>query len=71
MGSGKKRILRGIVTVLVLFSFTVTALVGAFFITNFQNIGQFFQVGAIIKSYFLWPVSMDKLLEGAIEGGSS
>lgn len=68
MGSGKKRILRGIVTVLVLFSFTVTALVGAFFITNFQNIGQFFQVGAIIKSYFLWPVSMDKLLEGAIEG---
>jgi carboxyl-terminal processing protease len=68
LGSGKKRILRGIVTVLVLFSFTVTALVGAFFITNFQNIGQFFQVGAIIKSYFLWPVSMDKLLEGAIEG---
>ncbi|NLT94028.1 MAG: S41 family peptidase [Clostridia bacterium] len=68
MDNGKKRIWQFIVTVLILISFTVTSLVGFLFITNFKNIGQLIQVGALIKANFLWPVSIDDLIEGAIEG---
>jgi len=67
LANGKK-VLRGFFVLLVLVSFTVTALVGSFFITNYQNIGQLLQVGALIKSQFLWSVSTGKLIEGAIEG---
>jgi len=49
-------------------SFIVTAVVGGFFITNYQNIGQLLQVGALVKSQFLWPVTTGELIEGAIEG---
>jgi len=68
LDNGKKRIWQFIVTVLILISFTVTSLVGFLFITNFKNIGQLIQVGALIKANFLWPVSIDDLIEGAIEG---
>lgn len=53
---------------MVLICFTVTALVGGVFFTNYQNFGQLLQVGALIKSEFLWPVQTGKMIEGAIEG---
>jgi carboxyl-terminal processing protease len=63
-----KRILKGFFVLMVLISFTVTALVGGLFFTNYENIGQLFQVAALIKSEFLWPAETGKLIEGAIEG---
>jgi len=67
LGNGK-RVLRGVFSLLVLICFAVTILVGGLLITNYQNIGQLLQVGALVKSEFLWPAQTDKMIEGAIEG---
>ena len=63
--SNGKRVLRWFFSLLVLICFTVTALVGGVFFTNYQNFGQLLQVGALIKSEFLWPVQTGKMIEGA------
>ncbi|KJS83460.1 MAG: peptidase S41 [Peptococcaceae bacterium BICA1-8] len=67
MNNGK-RVLRWVFSLLVLICFAVTALVGGVFFTNYQNVGQLLQVGALIKSEFLWPVQTGKMIEGAIAG---
>ncbi|MFZ7101321.1 MAG: S41 family peptidase [Peptococcaceae bacterium] len=67
MNNGK-RIFKGFLILLILISFTVTAAVGIFLITNRDNIGQFVRVATLVKSQFLWPVDDSKLIEGAIGG---
>lgn len=68
MGNGKKKILQGFFTIVVLVCFAVTVIVGSVFVTNYQNIGRLLQVGVLIKSSFLWPVTTGELIEGAIDG---
>ncbi|MFZ5945743.1 MAG: S41 family peptidase [Bacillota bacterium] len=63
-----KRLIKGFFTVLILISFTVTALLGGLLITNYDNISQLIQVTALVRSEFLWPVETGQLIEGAIEG---
>lgn len=67
MSVGRK-FLYGLITVLVLFSFTVTALVGTLFVSNFAGLGDLVQVGALIKTQYLEEVETEVLLQGAVRG---
>lgn len=63
-----KRILQLLLLIIVIISFTVTAVLGITVVTNYENLGRLIQVGVLIKSQFLWPVDNKVLIEGAMEG---
>ena len=63
-----RKILRNIWTVLVVISFTVTFLVGAFLLTNYQNVTKMLQVATIIKTQYLKDVPLKQMLGGAVRG---
>jgi len=65
--SGKK-IIKGFISLLVLFCIVFTVIVGGVLLLNYQNIGQFVEVATLVKSEFLWPVDTGKIIEGAIQG---
>lgn len=54
--------------ILVVISFVVTALVGVFFITNYQNLGKMLEVAAVIKTQYLEDVSVKQIMAGAVRG---
>ena len=63
-----RKILKDIFVVLVVISFMVTALVGVFFITNYQSIGKMLEVAAVIKTQYLKDVSVKQMMAGAVRG---
>jgi carboxyl-terminal processing protease len=63
-----RKILKDIFVVLVVISFMVTALVGVFFITNYQSIGKMLEVAAVIKTQYLEDVSVKQMMAGAVRG---
>jgi carboxyl-terminal processing protease len=63
-----RKILKNIFVVLVVISFMVTALVGVFFITNYQSIGKMLEVAAVIKTQYLEDVSVKQMMAGAVRG---
>lgn len=63
-----KKILKVLLIIFTIFSFTVTAVVGYVFVSNYQQIGQFMQVTALVKTSFLWPTTASQLIEGATAG---
>jgi carboxyl-terminal processing protease len=63
-----RKILKNIFVVLVVISFMVTALVGVFFITNYQSIGKMLEVAAVIKTQYLKDVSVKQMMAGAVRG---
>lgn len=63
-----KKILKVVLTIVIVFSLIVTSVVGVVFVTNYQQVGQFLHVGALVKSSYLHPVSTGQLIEGATKG---
>ena len=63
-----RKVLQILFTIIIIISITVTIFVGTLIATNYQNFGRLIQVGVLIKSEFLWPVSNRVLVEGAIDG---
>lgn len=64
----KHKTLKNIFVILVIISFFVTALVGVFFVTNYQNIGKMLEVAAIIKTQYLKEVPVQQMMAGAVRG---
>ena len=63
-----KRILKIVLTIFLIFCVIVTSVIGFVFATNYQQAGHFFQVAALVKSSFLYPVDTGELIEGATKG---
>lgn len=64
----RKQVLRFLFTILVVLSFVVTACVGVFFITNYQNIGKMLEVAAVIKTQYIEKVPGKQIMSGAVRG---
>jgi len=65
---GNRKIFRNIWLVLVIISFSVTFLMGAFLVTNYQNVTKMLQVATIIKMQYLEDVPLKQMLGGAVRG---
>ncbi|MBZ4653630.1 MAG: carboxyl-terminal protease [Peptococcaceae bacterium] len=63
-----RKILKNIITILTIISFTVTAVVGFVLITNYQEIGRMAQVAIMIKTQYLEEVPMKQIMQGAVRG---
>lgn len=64
----RKILIKTIITVLTLISFTVTALVGFFYVAYNQEINRILQVGLYVKTLYLEDAPVKQLLEGAARG---
>ena len=64
----ERKILKRIVSVLIFVCFTVTALVGVFYLSYSREINRLIDVGIIVKTQYLRNVTVKQLLEGAARG---
>jgi len=60
--------LKRLTKVLTTFCVIFTIVVGAFMVTNFRNIVRMLEVGLLVKTQSLKPISTSELLEGAVRG---
>lgn len=64
----QNRVWKKIITSLTIVSFVVTFVVGAFILVNFKEVTRILEVGFLIKTQYLHPVSTKQLLQGAVRG---
>lgn len=64
----ENRLFKRIKTVLTVFCFAVTILVGAFYLTYRQEINRMIDVGLVVKTQYLYDASLKQLLVGAVRG---
>ncbi|MDD2212220.1 MAG: S41 family peptidase [Clostridia bacterium] len=62
------KLLKRVFIILVIISFIVTAMVGIFLTTNYQNIGKMLEVAAVIKTQYLGDISVKQMMAGAVRG---
>lgn len=63
-----KKLGKTLVTILVIISFSVTALMGALFVTHSKEVQRIFQVAFLIKTQYLKDSPVSGLMEGAVRG---
>lgn len=66
--SERKKVLLGVLTVVILFSFLVTGTVVGLVISNYDHLGRLVKVVALIKSDYLHSVTPTQLVDGAMKG---
>jgi carboxyl-terminal processing protease len=64
----KRKTLQTLFTVIVVISISVTAVFGAFFVSNYNSLTRMLEVGVLIKSEYLKDVPVNQLLKGAVRG---
>lgn len=66
--SQRKKVLLGVLSIVVLFSFLVTGIVLSVVISNYDHLGRLIKIVSLIKSDYLEKVSDTQLVDGAMKG---
>lgn len=66
--AGQQSRFRRLISALTAICILFTIVTGAFIVTNFRNVIRMLEVGLLVKTQSLQPVTADQLLEGAVRG---